>query len=271
MTARRGPIRAVVVYFKYPHDYGRPRPRLTILRNGQRRFFEIVQPNPRDNLGRKGRVVPYAVHDGTESKPLWVRDLDRDGEPEVLLDLFWGGQRCCLWTRLYRFDRTESRYVPANHWWGNFQDSYRLRDLDRDRRPEFVAADGRIASISDHYYSADPIQIWSYRRDELRDVTRRFPELIARDARHWWAVYLRQRQRKRFRWVREPLSAWVADEYLRGRQTQADRALEISLRRGELDLPRAEHAVNARKHVARLKLFLRRNGYVGSPTSAARD
>jgi hypothetical protein len=258
MTAQRGSTRAVLVYYAYPNDYGRPRPRLTILRNGQRRFFEIVQPNPRDHFGREGRVVPYAVHGMTASKPLVVRDLDHNGEPEVLLDLFWGGQRCCLWTRIYRFDRTVSRYVPANHFWGNFQDSYRLHDLDDDGRPEFVAADGRIAIIGDHYYSADPIQIWSYRRSQLRDVTRRFPGLIAQDARHWWAVYLRQRQRKRFRWVREPLSAWVADEYLLGRSTHA---VALSLRRGELDLPRSESAVNARVYVRRLKSFLRTSGY----------
>src|SRR5262245_576160 len=263
MTASSRSTRAVLVYFPYLHDYGKPRPRLTIQRNGQRRFFETVQPNPRDNAGRNGRVIPYAVHGVIESKPLLVRDLDGDGEPEVLLDLFWGGQRCCLWTRIYRFDRTLSRYVPANHFWGNFQDSYRLRDLDQNGLPKFVAADGRIESISDHYYSADPLQIWSYRRGRLGDTTRQFPRFVAQDARHWRGVYLRQRKRGRFRWVREPLSAWAADEYLLGRSKLADRAVAIALRRGDLDLPRSERGVTARRYVKRLRSFLRTSGYRG--------
>jgi len=263
MTASGGSTHAVLVYFKYPHDYGKSRPRLAILRHGERRFSEIVQPNLRDHAGRNGRVIPYAVHGGIESKPLLVRDLDGDGEPEVLLDLFWGGQRCCLWTRVYRYDRTQSRYAPANHFWGNFQDGYRLRDLDEDGLPEFVAADGRIETISDHYYSADPIQIWSYRRSRLRDVTERFPQLIGQDARHWRAVFLRQRERKHFRWVREPLSAWVADEYLLGRSEHANHAVELSLRRGDLDVPRSESRVTALMYVRRLRVFLRTSGYGG--------
>jgi hypothetical protein len=31
-----------------------------------------------------------------------VRDLDGDGEPEVLVDFYWGGVHCCFYTDVYR-------------------------------------------------------------------------------------------------------------------------------------------------------------------------
>ena len=89
-----------------------------------------------------------------------MRDLDGDHEPEVVLDLFWGGAHCCWWTRVYRLDRARGTYVPLNHWWGDAKARSRLRDLDHDGVPEFVAADDRFTELS--YFSADPIQIWDW-------------------------------------------------------------------------------------------------------------
>ena len=150
--------------------------------------------------------------------------------------------------------------MPTNHFWGNFQDAYRLRDLQGDARPEVVSADGRIERISSVYYSADPIQIWSYDHGRFRDVTRRYPARVAQDARRWWALYVTERRSKR-RWVREPLAAWVADEYLLRHSLLADRVVAAALRRGELDPPATEHAASARRWVEELKAFLRSAGY----------
>jgi hypothetical protein len=215
-----------------------------------------VRPHPRDRAGRTGRVVPLRPN----AKPLSVRDLDGDGEPEIVLDLFWAGSRCCLWTRIYRFDRVDRRYLVSTHFWGNFQDSYRLRDLDQDGRPEFVAADGRFATISSTYDSADPVEIWSYGRHGLHDVTRGFSRAIAADASRWWALYVTQRGR-RHGWVREPLAAWVADQYLLGHRERGERVLARALHRGELDLPRSSFAPSSRVYVRRLRAFLRTAGY----------
>lgn len=256
VQAHGGSTRAVLVYFPYPDDYGRPRPRLSILRHGRIRLVEVARPHPRARSGK--RVIPFRLRSGIESKPLAVRDLDHDGEPEVLLDLFWGGTRCCLWTRIYRYDRLARRYVGRSHFWGNFQDNYRLRDLDHDRRPEFVSADGRIARVISSYHYASPIQIWVYRRGRLEDMTRRFPGVVASDARKWWAVYLRERQVRRG-WVRQPLAAWVADQYLLGRARRADRMLAAALRRG--DLRGGAFDPPARAYVMQLKRFLQQNGY----------
>jgi hypothetical protein len=258
VEAHSGSTRAVLVYFPYPNDWEQPRPRLRIFRSGRQSRFDVVRPHPRDRDGQ--RVIPYGLRNGIARKPLIVRDLDGDREPEVLLDLWWGGNRCCLWTRVYRFDPVARRFVGRTRFWGNFQDGYRLRDLDDDGRPELLSADGRIESISSTYEYASPIQIWAYRRGQLVNVTRGFRGLVAADGRKQWAVYLRERRLRRG-WVRPPLAAWVADEYLLDRSRRADRVIALALRRGELDLPRSDGAPTSAQYVRQLRAFLRRAGY----------
>jgi hypothetical protein len=107
-----GETRAVLSYFRYPADYGRRGPRLTVVRDATR-FSENIPPNPRDHVGRTGRaIVDDVAVSGDAARPLIVRDLDGDGEPEVAAMLFWGGTRCCFWSRVYR---VRSRRDPAQY------------------------------------------------------------------------------------------------------------------------------------------------------------
>ena len=230
------------------------RVRLTIVRHGTGRFVEIVPRYPGD------RPYPRVTFD--TASPLTVRDLDGDGEPEVVLDLFDSGTRCCAWIRIYRFDRARNRYAPQNHWWGDLQATYRrvghgLRDLDGDGRPEFIAADDRFGQLS--YWAIDPIQIWSYDRGRFLDVTRRFPRLISADARANWRFYvdvLKQGGPQR-----EALAAWMADEYLLGHASNANHVLALALQRGELGQRPDAYEPNPRIWIAKLKALLRRAGY----------
>src|SRR4051812_48617620 len=65
-----------------------------------------------------------------------VRDLDADGEPEVIVDFYTGGAHCCYLSRFYRWDGTT--YVPADR---NFGDpGYRIADLDGDGVMELLTA-----------------------------------------------------------------------------------------------------------------------------------
>ncbi len=252
MTAQAGATRAVLFYVPWPKDL-LMRPRLEIVRRGSR-FVQFVPRSARDRLGPDARTIPFT----REGRPLVVRDLDGDGEPEVLLGLYWGGAHCCSWLRLYRFDPERNRYVPQNHWWGELKADYRLRDLDGDGRPELVAGDDRFMWLS--YYSADPIQIWSYRQGRFRDVTRRFPKQVAQDARKWWRFYLEDRRKHDS--ARESLAAWAADQYLLGQASVVDRVLTKAASRGELRRhffgPKSQHG-----YVVHLKTFLRKTGYAG--------
>ncbi len=246
LRAASGRTQATVAYYAWPSDFGRPLPKIEIRRRGRMQLIERVPPALSER--KPYRAIPFALG----SSPLRIVDLDGDGEPEVLLSLYWAGTRCCMWTRIYRFDRLRGRYVASVAFWGNFQDFFRLRDLDRDGRPELVARDGRIESISSTYDYFSPVRIFSYRDGRLVDVTRRYRQAVERDAR--WL-------HGRGRWTRELLSAWVADEYLLGRRALARREVQRALRRGELAVPRYWHAPSPEAYVHQLYRFLRNAGY----------
>jgi hypothetical protein len=254
MTAQAGATRAVLFYVPWPKDL-QMRPRLEIVRRGSR-FVQFVPRSARDALGRDGRTIPAA----REGRPLVVRDLDGDGEPEVAVMLFWGGTRCCFWSRVYRFERATRRYVPSTHFWGSNQDTPVLRDLNGDRSPEFVSGDRRFEGLSSTYSYVDPLQIWSYHRGDFVDVTHRFPRLIRSDARRLWTGYVRAGGGDGSG-ARSYLAAWAGDEYRLDQRRVADDAIERALRLKRLDVPQSEHAPGSRRWVADLKSFLERSGY----------
>jgi len=186
---------------------------------------------------------------------VFVRDLDGDREPEVLLDLYSGGAHCCFSSRIYRYDAAEARYRVSLHSWGD--PAYRLRNVDGDGRPEFVTADDRFAyrfaSFAD---SGMPIQIWSYRAGTFTNVTRHFPALVAKDAAQQWRSYLHNRK---YSETRGFLAAWAADEYSLGHGYKVERTLPRLIRRGNPDgfPPR-----DPRSFIRVLKRFLRSTGYM---------
>ena len=145
------------------------------------------------------RVARFACHGCPVSgldvlasaRPVTVRDLDGDGEPEVLIDLFTGGAHCCFYTVILRYDGGTYRGTVA--FWGD--PDYSLRaDLDRDGRPELVTADDRFAYAFTFYAaSVLPIRIESYDHGTLTDVTSRFPSLVRAEAASLCAEYLKER------------------------------------------------------------------------------
>ena len=180
-----------------------------------------------------------------------VRDLDRDGEPEVLVDFYSGGAHCCFYTDVYRFVRGQRTYRPAVGFWGDL--GVRLVDLGRDGRLEFKTADDRFAyAFTSFAESAFPLRILRFDHGRFVDVTRRFPGLVRRDAAKQYALY-RSVRRSRDADVRGVLAAWLADEYLLGRGAAGWSVLRRAERRGEVD----------RAYLRKLRSFLRRTGYIG--------
>ena len=209
---------------------------------------------PHVRISRRGRLllaerVPGPGRHGTAFRigPVWgdwfvVRDLDGDGEPEVSVDVWWYGMDCCVWSRVYRFDGR--RYAATMHWWGVLDAKPRMRDLDRDGRPELLSVDDRFGALGPHVLVFYPVQIWAYDRGTFRDVTRRFPEMIARHAARLWHDHIRYRGTRVDPYV---LAAWAADESMLGRGHAGDRELA--------------RAVRSPTYLASLRAFLQRNGY----------
>jgi hypothetical protein len=193
---------------------------------------------------------------------LRVRDLDGDGEPEVVADLYTNGAHCCLYSLIYRYvASTPAAYHAVLHLWGNV--GYRLQDLDGDGLPELESADDRFAyAFTSFAGSGFPIQIWRYSGSGfeagLVDVTTEFPALVRKDAVVWWKAYVRGRG-KRYGDVRGVLAAWLADKYLLGEKADGLHKLALIRKAGYLDGDGGWPS--GKQYVAELKTFLEQLGY----------
>jgi hypothetical protein len=234
-TAHLGAVRATVSWQPVRFNIEAKRVHLVISRRG------------RNVVDRKlGPAVPWALE---------IRDLDGSGEPEVVADFFTGGAHCCLFSQIYRY--TGSRYVPLRHFWGD--PPYALRDLNGDRIPELVSADDHFAYAFTAYAgSALPVQVWRYRAGRMSDVTRSFPALVGKNADRLWKSYERERNSDDVRGV---LAAWMADQYLLGRQDTGWATLQEINARGELTGDTMWPIGN--DYLAKLRQFLVKHGYAG--------
>ncbi|QEC50016.1 hypothetical protein FSW04_22220 [Baekduia soli] len=201
-------------------DFGITDPRLAITRAGVSYDVAIT------DICQEGCIlVADDAHTAPGDSVLKVADLDADGEPEVLVDTFSGGAHCCVTTRVLTFDG--SAYTPTDIFWGDV--GYRLRDADGDGRPELVGADPRFSGAFTAFAASGfPAQVLQVTHGAVADVTRRFPAVVAADARR----QLRDLRRlRRGDDVRGLLAAYVADEYSLGRAATARAELAHQLRR----------------------------------------
>jgi hypothetical protein len=187
-----------------------------------------------------------------------VADLDRNGEPVVLLDLYSGGAHCCSYTIFYRWNGSD--YVATRQDWGN--PGYRFVDLGHDGIPEFVTRDDRFNyAFSCYACSGTPVKVLRVVNRRLVDVTRKFPSLIRRDAAGWWRAY--RVAGRRHEDVSGLLPAYVADEYRLGHGksawTRLRHAVAAPAWRRTVTDPRWK---NRQRYLAAVRSFLHRTGYL---------
>ena len=89
---------------------------------------------------------------------LRIADLERDGSPDVILNLYSGGAHCCSITQVYRYDPGSRSYAIVQH---DFADpGSLLRTLGGAY--VFFSADDRFAyAFTSFAYSGLPLAIWS--------------------------------------------------------------------------------------------------------------
>lgn len=233
-TAKLGPVRAVVTW-----------------QSG--RVFQAK--NVLLRIWRDGRLVTARKLGYPVPQALKARDLDGDGEAEVVADFYTGGAHCCLFSLIYRF--TGSDYVPLKHVWGD--QGYRIADLGRDGTLELVSADDRFAYVFTSYAgSAFPVEAWRYAAGRMTDVTRSYPAVVRADAGRLWKAYLGERAGD----VRGVLAAWMADQYLLGRQAAGWKTMARLNRAGAFE-GIGDGGIWAKNgaYLAKLRRFLARNGY----------
>jgi hypothetical protein len=200
------------------------------------------------------------ANQGAGEKSIVARDLDGDGEPEVIASLYTGGAHCCTVSRLYGFDAAAGNYKVVPRDWRD--SGFRLRDIGGDGIVEFDSRDANFAfAFASYAESFLPVQIFRFRAGRLVDATRAFPGLIRKDARRALRLFRRYRDNRNVN-PRGFLAGWVADKYLLGERRAANRTLRRLLRRGELGRT-APFQVGpvGRRYVKQLKRFLRKLGY----------
>lgn len=245
--ARAGAVEAV---FSYSYDAAKFRftkQRLRIRRSGETRFAARLRRPP--DGGLNAQPAGYFAHRRSVS----ISDLDGDGEPEVILDLYWGGAHCCWYTQIYRYVAGAAGYRTNVHVWGNF--SYVLADLDHNGLQELVTRDNRFSyAFASFAYTRWPVRILSYLRGRLRVTTTAYPSEIRRDATALWREAMARRHGPSNQGI---IAAWAADQCLLGHFAQAFRTIDRLSRTGRIHGERTR--VQFKK---RLRSFLRRTGYL---------
>lgn len=190
---------------------------------------------------------------------LRLRDVDGDGEPEVLLDVFSGGAHCCSYVLVYRFLAFGNTYERIPLALGD--PGYVLRDYNKDGRLEFVTGDDRFAYLFTSYAdTAFPLTIYQLGEKGFVDVTRKFRRQVRADARRWLRVYRQALHQKRD--VRGVLAAFLADEYLARHSKQGWRVLRRAARKGQLKSPYGDKTgPTGKRYLRKLRGYLRRWGY----------
>lgn len=234
VSASSGAVQATLSW--QAAQYGVSDPHLTVVRAGATAFDDSPVAGSQDCA----QLCSFPTLDNRP--PLSVVDLDGDGEPEVLVDAFTGGAHCCSITEILRFNGTG--YDLAEAGWGD--PGYRLADLDRDGKPEFVSADDAFAYVFASYaMSWMPPKVFQWRAGAFTIVTKQYPALVKRDL-----VRLRKALRSAQRHHYETtglIAGYTADLYLLGRAREARRYLA--------------HAHGGRPFKRRLLSFLHKQGY----------
>ena len=190
-----------------------------------------------------------------------VLDLEHDGQPDVLLDLYSGGAHCCWIEQVFSFDPGTMTYAMTQHDFGD--PGADIVDLRHDGGFEFLTADDSFAyEFTDFAASGLPIQILTFSDRHFVDVTLQYPKLISRDAARWMKAF-NSIARQHYSDSVGVVAAWAADEELLGHSGLVNRFLARQVKAGHLNSALSPEEPGGAKFVARLRKFLRRHGYLG--------
>jgi hypothetical protein len=249
LTVSRGDVSATLSYSRDAADFGYTTEKLTIVRGGQMLYDAIPHP-----AGCQDFACGPTVGFGFGQPPLIVRDLNADGEPEVIYTAYTGGAHCCILAQVFELAPGGAAYTAADRFFGD--PGFGLGDLDSDGRLEIVTADDAFAyRFTSYAFSGLPLQVLRYDHGRFADVTNAFPGALRREAGVFWHAYKRLRK-NRDDTPRGLIAAWAADQYRLGKRRYALEILHREARRGYLSHPDASG-----KFIRALDRFLRRGGY----------
>ena len=245
--AKAGAVEAVFTYSYDPAAFRFTRQHLTIARDGVTSFSALLRKPPGN--GANAQPSGYFTHRRSVS----VTDIDGDGEPEVVLDLYWGGAHCCWYSQIYRYVPANKHYTALVRVWGNF--GYVFADLDHDGTQELVTRDDRFSyAFGSFADSRWPVRILRYRAGRVTVETPSYPSEIGRDANALWHAAMNPKRKTSNQGI---VAAWAAEEAMVGHWAVAFKAIDRLSRSGKI------HGELSRvKFEQKLRSFLRRTGYL---------
>lgn len=250
VTASLGDVAATLTYHQGSDSFGNPtfsQLRLLITNSGQSLHDEPVTSR---FCGSECWVESFA------GGPLFVKDLEGNGQPAVVLDLYTGGAHCCSVVQVFSYDPAVMTYRLTEHDFGD--PGARLTDVDGNGSLQFESADDRFAyEFTSFAYSGLPRQIWRFQNGRFLDVTRQFPQAVAADARRQWRQFLADRRQGLGLGF---IAAWAADEDLLGHGTAVTRTLAKQARLHQLR-SRDGLSPSGSAFIRKLNRFLKKTGY----------
>jgi hypothetical protein len=249
-TATSGHVRATVTYQQV--GLARFSMQLAVVRNKNKVYAKAVPMS----FAHTGPSQPLGYVGGASTVSLG--DLDGDGEPEILVNLYTGGAHCCNWTWVFKWQSKLKTYSRTAHIWGD--PLYRLVDLGRTNSLELMSADDRFAyAFADYADSPLPVQVWTFQKGRFVDTTRMYGNAISGDLGAKWRMYQTAPVGTPVRGI---LAAWAADDCLLG-GCQAAYARVKSLS-SKLDDPADMQNGSVASYLTKLKSSLVTWGYWSS-------
>jgi hypothetical protein len=221
-------------------------PRLTIVKSGQQLYS---QPVTSPQCGTQCGPGEF----GKNASSVKVIDLEGNGQPDVILELFTGGANCCFVDQVFSFDPGTSTYVKTE---GDFSSGALIKPLGANHQWVFESADYRFKyEFTDGADSGQPIQIWSFGNGQFTDVTRQFRKQISADAARWLRFF-----NKNLSNGVGLIAAWAADEELLGHDKLVQSKLAFEARKGNLR-DGSNGIATGKRFVKALNRFLKKTGY----------
>jgi hypothetical protein len=191
---------------------------------------------------------------GSAGGSVRVLDIESDGQPDVILQLFTGGANCCLVDQVFSFGPAARTYIKSER---NFSSNgAAIRKIAGHWR--FQSSDPAFdCAFTDCADSGAPIQMWRFGgRRRFMKVTVHYPRLISKDAAKWMRLF-----KQHISNGVGLIAAWAADEELLGRHTLVKSTLAAEAAKGAL---RADNSgePGGKKFVVALNRLLRRRGYL---------
>jgi hypothetical protein len=249
LSVRHGPVKATLTYSGARPSPGATTEKLTITRAGRELYSGVPSIE-----GCTGSTCSPTVGFGAAQPPLIVRDLDGDGEPEVVYTAFTGGAHCCIVAAFFELASDSSHYLAVDRPFGD--PGFGVEDVNHDGRPEIVTGDDSFAyRFTSYAFSGLPLLVLHYAHGHFKGVTTHFKGRLRAESKLFWRGYKTLRAHRDDS-SRGQIAAWAADQYRLGKRAHALAILRREVRRGFLSHPDA-----GTKFIHRLDRFLKRRGY----------